>query len=196
MQRYHEYLNILLLHYALADGHDAALSYNSHHDTVTGTDTLKTQLKLKVITDRKFQQYLVDQNCALREYMERQQQKIEYWREYVYYELTDEDEDISEDKELILQKKVTIIYIDTYIEFVYTIHCFNTDPIINLCQNTVKYYTPQVDSDTLLANGFKGEGITRAKFNDMYRVFVQSKGSGKRHLAAGTSVLYEKQTRV
>ena len=53
--------------------------------------------------------------------MERQQQKIEYWKGYVYYELTDEDEDISEDKELILQKKVTIMYIDTYIKFVYTL---------------------------------------------------------------------------
>ena len=103
-------MNILLLHYTLADGHDASLSYNRHNDTVTETDTLKTQLKLKVITDRKFQQYSVDQNCALREYMERQQQKIEYWKGYVYYELTDEDEDISQDKELILQKKVTIIH--------------------------------------------------------------------------------------
>ena len=39
--------------------------------------------------------------------------------------------------------------------------------------------------------GYKGAGITRSKFGDMYRVFVQSKGSGARHLARGSFILYE-----
>ena len=35
-----------------------------------------------------------------------------------------------------------------------------------------------------------GEGIARSRFGDQYRVFIQSFGSGSRHLPRGSSFLY------
>ena len=35
-----------------------------------------------------------------------------------------------------------------------------------------------------------GEGIAHSSFGDQYRVFIQSFGSGARHLPRGSSILY------
>ena len=68
-------------------------------------DPLK-QLKLKQIKGRKIRTFKVTQNCSLREGFENFEPKITSWKGHVFYELTDEEEDITDDKELILQKKV------------------------------------------------------------------------------------------
>ena len=42
-------------------------------------------------------------------------------------------------------------------------------------------------------NGLLGEGVTRQKFklDDKFQVFVRSRGSGARHLAAHTCILID-----
>ena len=37
-----------------------------------------------------------------------------------------------------------------------------------------------------------GGGISRSSFGDQYRVFIQSFGSGTRHLPRGSSILYNR----
>ena len=71
------------------------------NDTNNDSELFK-QLKLKEITDRKFTTFEVTQDCTLQECFEKQTP-----RSNVFYELlTNEKEDITDDKELILQKKV------------------------------------------------------------------------------------------
>ena len=65
-----------------------------------------------------------------------------------------------------------------------------------LLQDTGKLLTPGIDSNELRRMGFKGEGIKRSKFDEKYRVFVQSKGSGARHLAHDSYIIYEQQVKM
>ena len=57
-------------------------------------------------------------------------------------------------------------------------------------QDTGKYYTPTADSSILQQCGLIGEGVKRPTFKN-YRMFVQSTGSGARHLAINSTILYE-----
>ena len=57
-------------------------------------------------------------------------------------------------------------------------------------QETEKFFTPTADSSVLEQCGVIGEGVKRPKFEG-YRVFVQSTGSGARHLPIGSMLLYE-----
>ena len=67
----------------------------------------------------------------------------------------------------------------------------NTDMLfISYLQKTGKYYTPTADSSVLKQCGLIGEGLKRPTF-ESYRVFVQSTGSGARHLAINSTILYE-----
>ena len=58
-------------------------------------------------------------------------------------------------------------------------------------QRTGELFTPGVDSKTLYELGLLGEGIALPNLGKNYKVFVESKGSGARHLACGTSLLYD-----
>ena len=60
-------------------------------------------------------------------------------------------------------------------------------------QASGEYFTPGVDSRILKEESLLGEGVTKEGFGDIYRIFVQSKGSGARHLAAGTCLVYEEK---
>ena len=53
-----------------------------------------------------------------------------------------------------------------------------------------------MDSKTLIEVGLCGERITKGIYGDEYIIFVQSKGSGARHLAAGTFLLYDHDEKV
>lgn len=58
-------------------------------------------------------------------------------------------------------------------------------------QKTGELFSPDVDPKTLYELGLLGEGIVRPDLGENYVVFVQSKGPGARHLACGTSLLYD-----
>ena len=58
-----------------------------------------------------------------------------------------------------------------------------------ILQKTGKYYHLDADSGTLRKNNLLGEGVTPQKIMK-YKVFVQSMGSGVRHLKTGTDLLY------
>ena len=64
-------------------------------------------------------------------------------------------------------------------------------PTIITIQASRKLYTPKVDSNILREEGLLGEGISQPYFSDEYRVFVQSMGSGKRHLQAHTHIILD-----
>ena len=62
-------------------------------------------------------------------------------------------------------------------------------------QETGKYYTPTAGSSVLQQCGLIGEGVKRPTFED-YRMFVQSTGSGARHLPINSTILYEQVSRM
>ena len=70
------------------------------------TDPYK-KLKLTPITGRKLETHQIKQSCALRE-MVTQIPGVKNWRGNAFYQLTNEEEDITDDKELILQNKVNL----------------------------------------------------------------------------------------
>ena len=57
-------------------------------------------------------------------------------------------------------------------------------------QKTGKYYTPTADSIVLQQCGLIGEGVKKPTFKN-YSMFVQSTGSGARHLPINSTILYE-----
>ena len=67
-----------------------------------------------------------------------------------------------------------------------------------IVQVTKEFFEPGVNSETLFKEGLQGERVSRARLNvcDGYRIFVQSKGFGARHLAAGTVLLYDHEEKV
>ena len=90
-------------------------------------------------------------------------QSVEFKRGHTYYEFTSEVENIQEGKEVLLQ--------DT--------------------KKPKRWF--RLDQDKVLAAGglgLYGNGIARNKFGDQYKVFIQSFGSGARHLPGGSHILY------
>ena len=86
--------------------------------------------------------------------------KTKFKRGHAYYEFTSEIENIQEGKEILLQDK----------------------------QNSEEWFRFK---EVLSEEGkLYGEGIARNKFGQRYRVFIQSFGSGARHLPGGSSILY------
>ena len=112
----------------------------------------------------KLKMHDVDRDCDLREYItETLNIAKEFRRGHAYFEFTNEVENILEGKQVLLQDR----------------------------KKTKKWF--QLDQAKVLADGrlkLYGEGITHSSFGDQYRVFIQSFGSGARHLPHGSSILY------
>ena len=88
---------------------------------------------------------------------------LEFKRGHTYYEFTYEVENILEGKDVLLQ--------DT--------------------KKPDKWF--RLDQDKVLSAGgvgLYGNGIAHNNFGDQYRVFIQSFGSGSRHLPGGSHILY------
>ena len=81
----------------------------------------------------------------------------------MYYEFTNEVENILKGKQVLLQDRTK------------TEKWFQLDQAKVLADRRLKLY---------------GEGITRSSFGEQYRVFIQSFGSGARHLPGDSSILY------
>ena len=103
-------------------------------------------------------------DCQLREYVTINNlcPKYGFRRGHTYYEFTNEVENILEGKEVLLQEKENNKI------------WFRLAPPEEVAAGSLKLY---------------GEGITRSSFGDRYRVFIQSFGSGARHLPKGSSIL-------
>ena len=105
----------------------------------------------------------MDKDRELREYVNKTLNVLNGFRRgHTYYEFTNEVENIAEGKEVLLQGK----------------------------KNPKKWF--KLVQPEVLAGRLKlyGEGIVRSSFGDQYRVFIQSFGSGARHLPKGSSILY------
>ena len=106
----------------------------------------------------------VPSDCQLREYITNVlSAKQGFRRGHTYYEFTNDIENILEGKEVLLQD----------------------------IKKSDKWF--RLDQDKVLAAGglgLCGEGIARNNFGDQYRVFIQSFGSGARHLPGDTHILY------
>ena len=109
--------------------------------------------------------YNVDGDCDLRDFVTEALKHVsdEFKRGCTYYEFTNKLENILEGKKVLLQEK----------------------------QNTNKWFQ-LVPPEEVAAGRLKlyGEGVARSSFGDRYRVFVQSFGSGARHLPRGSWILY------
>ena len=107
--------------------------------------------------------HYVDRDCQLREYItETLNIANEFRRGHAYYEFTNKVENILEGKEVLLQDK----------------------------KKTKEWF--QLVQPKVLAGRLKlyGEGIACSSFGERYRVFIQSFGSGARHLPNGSNILY------
>lgn len=79
----------------------------------------KKQLKLKLITDRKLKVHPIEQSCELREFVT-ELLDVKFRKGHAFYELTNEKEDIHEDKELILLYEVYITQIKcSYLQLIH-----------------------------------------------------------------------------
>ncbi len=106
----------------------------------------------------------MDGDCDLRDFAtDIVVQNSKFRRGHTYYEFTNEVENILESKEVLLQDK----------------------------NNTKKWFRlappEEVAAGKLV---LYGDGIARSSFGYQYRVFIQSFGSGARHLRRGSSILY------
>ena len=105
-------------------------------------------------------QHKVGIDCELRQYITKTL-SIEFKRGHTYYEFTNDVENILEGTEVLLQD---IKRKDT---------------------EWFRLILPQEVTDVKY-----GKGISRDYFGEQYRVFIQSFGSGARHLPRGSSILY------
>ena len=104
-------------------------------------------------------------DCQLQEYVTINNLCPEHGfrRGHTYYEFTNEVENILEGKKVLLQDKKSKEW-------------FQLAPPEKVADGNLKLY---------------GEGIPRSSFGDHYSVFIQSFGSGARHLPLGSSILYD-----
>ena len=108
--------------------------------------------------------YQVKVNSELREYITgKETLNTDFKRGHAYYEFTYEMENILEGKEVLLQDRK------------------DTKKWFRLLQpKELPVHTPRLF----------GEGIHRDRFGRRYKVYIQSFGSGHRHLPSGSSILY------
>ena len=109
---------------------------------------------------------IVDGDCNVRDFVTETLQHVsEFKRGNTFYEFTNEVENIPEGKKVLLQEK----------------------------QNTCNKWFQLAPPEEIAAGRLKlyGEGIARSSFGDQYRVFIQSFGSGARHLPCGSWILYD-----
>lgn len=109
----------------------------------------------------------IQSDCQLREYITNTLghiiNKRGFRRGHIYYEFVNEKENILEGKEVLLQDK----------------------------QNAGKWF--QLAPPEEVAAGrlkFYGKRIARSSFEDQYRVFIQSFGSGAQHLPHGIAAFF------
>jgi hypothetical protein len=106
-------------------------------------------------------QHHVGAECELREYITKTL-NTDFKRGHAYYEFTNEMENILEGKKVLLQDKIIKKW----------------------------FYLVQPKELPTYAPKLFGEGIPRDRFGGRYKVYIQSFGSGGRHLPPGTSILY------
>ena len=108
----------------------------------------------------------VQSDCQLREQFTETMSYIKqgFMRGHAYYEFTNEVENILEGKEVLLQDK----------------------------QDTEKWFRLAPPEEVAGRLKLYGEGIARSSYGDQYRVFIQSFGSGARHLPGGSWILYNR----
>ena len=109
----------------------------------------------------------VRSDCELRQYLTKTL-SVEFRRGHSYFEFTNEVENILEGKEVLLQHKQTKKW-------------FRLVQPGEAATGDIKLY---------------GEGIARSTFGEQYTVFIQSFGSGARHLPRGTYILYNHDDQV
>ena len=110
-------------------------------------------------------QHKIKKPCKLQKYITKVMNvDHEFRRGHTYYEFTNEVENIPEGKEVLLQVK----------------------------KKPNKWF--RLDQNKVLSAGglglYYGEGIARNNFGNQYRVFIQSFGSGARHLPGDSYILY------
>ena len=94
---------------------------------------------------------------------------VDFKRGHTYYEFTNDIENILQGKQVLLQDK----------------------------KNTMKWFQLVQPEETIVGNiKFYGEGIMRSSFGENYTVFIQSFGSGARHLPKGSRLLYNRDDQV
>ena len=103
----------------------------------------------------------VDGDCNLRDFIT-DVSDSGFRRGRTYYEFTNEVENILEGKKVLLQEKQN------------TDNWFQLAPPEKVAVGGLKLY---------------GEGVARSSFGDRYRVFIQSFGSGARHLPCKSWIL-------
>jgi hypothetical protein len=111
--------------------------------------------------------YTIDGDCDLRDFAtDIVDPNSKFRRGHTYYEFTNKVENIHEGKEvLLLQEK----------QNTKKLMWFRLAPPEKVAAAKLKLY---------------GEGIARSSFGDQYRVFIQSFGSGTRHLPRRSRILY------
>lgn len=112
---------------------------------------------------KKLKLHVVNKDRELREYVGKVLNVLNGFRRgHTYYEFTNEVENIQKGKEVLLQDK----------------------------KNPKKWF--KLVQPEVLAGRLKlyGEEIARSSFGDQYNVFIQSFGSGARHLPRGSHILY------
>ena len=110
----------------------------------------------------------VGSDCELRQYVSNTL-SVEFKRGHTYYEFTNEVENILEGKEVLLQDRKN------------SKKWFRLAPPEKVAAEDIKLY---------------GEGISRSTFGHKYSVFVQSFGSGTRHLRRDSCILYNHEDQV
>ena len=149
---------------------DGLPTSNSISDSIRSrANLLKRYLKRYHLPDT-LRLHKVGRHCELRKYVTNTLGR-DFKRGHAYYEFTNEVENIPEGKEVLLQDK----------------------------QNTNKWFR-LVQPEEVPAGDIKfcGEGIPRSTFGQKYKVFIQSFGSGTRHLPRDSYILYncEDQVRI
>ena len=104
----------------------------------------------------------VRNDCKLQQYLTKTL-TVEVRRGHTYYEFTNEVENILKGKEVLLQDKK---------------------------KNWFRLVQPEKVAAGESGIKLYGEGIARSTFGEQYTVFIQSFGSGTRHLPRGTYILY------
>ena len=141
--------------------------------------SIKDRLKLEKITDRKFTKLEIEKDCKLREAIEYHSKLFK--QGHTYYEFTHKKENVSVDKELIFFNEVRESRLMLYM------HHQSLRLEHKPMQDTCEYFTSKLPHDKL---SLYGEGVRKPDYGK-YKVFVQSTGSGARHLPAGSFLLYE-----
>lgn len=147
---------------------------------------IEVKLKLEPLVGRSFMKIDIEKDCTLWEAIEYHPKNLKFKRGHAYYEFVHGKENVSEDKELIFINKVEHYNCTMVPMLGGKMHFCNI-----ISQNTGKCFSPNVALSVLYENDLLGEGVQKPGYKN-YQLFVQSTGSGARHLPAKSVLLYEK----